>query len=619
MENIDSNVLKLLNNYIDNINIDDDYISLNEEMEELEKFFQKNDIYLTNDVALYLINNNKINTILQRIIKRNLSSNKKVVENRFENDFLIQLIEIYCKETGLELTEKSEASSEKISLTDEVEMYLKEIKKIPLLSVEEEKKLAIGVKNGDDLARKKFIESNLRLVVSIAKQYSGKGLSFLDLVHEGNYGLIKAVDRFDPERGYKFSTYATWWIKEAILDFIYANCKMVKLPDEVYSSMKKVRKATEELEKALKREPTLDEIADKMGLSYKEVLKIYNYEKEVTSLNSKIGDDEDTEVVDFIPSNDDVEDVVVKDSLKDAINNLLDKCNLSKREIDVLTYLYGLNSKSKLSLEQIGKKLSLTRERIRQIQAGALNKIRHSVHVKELEVYLKEKKSDGQLNIETGRKSIKQAQSTEKLLREINKNAENNANILKLLNLISTDVLEYLDYCDLELLEKIIISYRLGLINNTTLTSEEISKKINLNLSLIIELESSAIRKIKTSQINNGMAVFIKNEIELIEKYNNRNSKRNSLKIICSILNCSENEFFEVFNRLEIREKNLIIHFCGSNFEKNNFKRQTTEQIFRFNEELVPQMKRMLEAIRNMHEKEERNKLMRLIKKPNNN
>ena len=185
--------------------------------------------------------------------------------------------------------------------------------------------------------------------------------------------------------------------------------------------------------------------------------------------------------------------------------------------------------------------------------------------------------------------------------------------------LISTDVLEYLDYCDLELLEKIIISYRLGLINNTTLTSEEISKKINLNLSLIIELESSAIRKIKTSQINNGMAVFIKNEIELIEKYNNRNSKRNSLKIICSILNCSENEFFEVFNRLEIREKNLIIHFCGSNFEKNNFKRQTTEQIFRFNEELVPQMKRMLEAIRNMHEKEERNKLMRLIKKPNNN
>lgn len=314
------------------------------------------------------------------------------IEELLDDDFLLSLIDTYCmlnkmemQEPENEIEEKSDASF----FTDSAKMYLSEIGKKSLLSVEQEQALAIRVREGDLQAKKEFIESNLRLVVSVARKYMGRGLAFLDLVQEGNMGLMIAVDKYDIDKGYKFSTYATWWIRQSITRALADKGRNVRIPVHMYERLGLYKKTIIKLENELGRNPTIDEIAKEMQLPPIEIINLQKVQDDTVSINSAIGEEEDAEIVDFISSDEETpEEIVVADTLPLQVRNLFEKCNLKPKEIDILMLRYGFNNKTPMTLEEIGKKYHLTRERVRQIESRAIKKLRMSRHIKELAIYM---------------------------------------------------------------------------------------------------------------------------------------------------------------------------------------------------------------------------------------
>lgn len=271
---------------------------------------------------------------------------------------------------------------------DPVRMYLKEIGKVALLSADEERDLAIRMENGDEEAKKKLCESNLRLVVSIAKRYLNRGLSFLDLIQEGNLGLIKAVDKFDYTKGYKFSTYATWWIRQAITRAIADQARTIRIPVHMVETINKLIRVSRQLLQEYGREPTTEEIAKEMGLSVEKVREIKKISQDPVSLETPIGEEEDSHLGDFIPD-DDVPapvDAAAYSMLKEQLMEVLN--TLSEREKKVLMLRFGLEDGRPRTLEEVGKEFNVTRERIRQIEAKALRKLRHPSRSKKLKDYL---------------------------------------------------------------------------------------------------------------------------------------------------------------------------------------------------------------------------------------
>ena len=275
-----------------------------------------------------------------------------------------------------------------IAVDDPVRMYLKEIGKVPLLSAEEEIELAKRMENGDEEAKKRLCEANLRLVVSIAKRYVGRGMLFLDLIQEGNLGLIKAVDKFDYRKGYKFSTYATWWIRQAITRSIADQARTIRIPVHMVETINKLIRVSRQLLQTYGREPTPDEIAKEMGISVEKVREIQKIAQEPVSLETPIGEEEDSHLGDFIPD----EDVpapaeaaafsMLKEQLVEVLNTL------TEREQKVLKLRFGLEDGRSRTLEEVGKEFDVTRERIRQIEAKALRKLRHPSRSKKLKDYL---------------------------------------------------------------------------------------------------------------------------------------------------------------------------------------------------------------------------------------
>ena len=271
---------------------------------------------------------------------------------------------------------------------DPVRMYLKEIGKVSLLTAEEERELAIRMEQGDEEAKKKLCESNLRLVVSIAKRYLNRGLSFLDLIQEGNLGLIKAVDKFDYTKGYKFSTYATWWIRQAITRAIADQARTIRIPVHMVETINKLVRVSRQLLQELGREPTPDEIAEKMNMSPEKVREILKVSQEPVSLETPIGEEEDSHLGDFIQD----ENVPVPADaaaftlLKEQLGEVLD--TLTDREQKVLRLRFGLDDGRARTLEEVGKDFNVTRERIRQIEAKALRKLRHPSRSRKLKDYL---------------------------------------------------------------------------------------------------------------------------------------------------------------------------------------------------------------------------------------
>jgi len=271
---------------------------------------------------------------------------------------------------------------------DSVRMYLKEIGKINLLTFEEEVDLAQQIEKGSASGREKLINANLRLVVSIAKKYIGRGLTFLDLVQEGNQGLMRAVEKFDWHRGFKFSTYATWWIRQAITRAIADQAKTIRIPVHMVETINKVYKATRALTQRLGHEPDIEQIAEEVGVTVEKVEEIYRISQDTTSLSTPVGDDEDSFLGDFIEDTTQMSpyEETSKELLRESIEEVLG--SLDERETKVLSLRFGLMGETPKTLEEVGKIFNVTRERIRQIEAKALRKLRHPSRRKKLQDYL---------------------------------------------------------------------------------------------------------------------------------------------------------------------------------------------------------------------------------------
>ncbi|WP_425481538.1 RNA polymerase sigma factor RpoD [Alkalibaculum sporogenes] len=275
-----------------------------------------------------------------------------------------------------------------ISVNDPVRMYLKEIGKVPLLTADEEINLAKRMEQGDDLAKQKLAEANLRLVVSIAKRYVGRGMSFLDLIQEGNLGLIKAVEKFDYGKGFKFSTYATWWIRQAITRAIADQARTIRIPVHMVETINKLIRVSRQLLQDLGREPSPKEIGDEMGFTEEKVREIQKIAQDPVSLETPIGEEEDSHLGDFIPDEDAPAPAEAASYalLKEQLFEVLE--TLTEREEKVLRLRFGLDDGRARTLEEVGKEFNVTRERIRQIEAKALRKLRHPSRSKKLKDYL---------------------------------------------------------------------------------------------------------------------------------------------------------------------------------------------------------------------------------------
>ena len=287
-----------------------------------------------------------------------------------------------------DITDNIPDESKDMSVNDNVRMYLKEIGKISLLSLEEEQELSKRVAEGDEKAKNILAESNLRLVVSIAKRYVGRGLLFLDLIQEGNIGLMKAVEKFDYGKGYKFSTYATWWIRQAITRALADQARTIRVPVHMVETINKMARIERQMTLELKREPTDQELSKKMGLSVEKIAEIRKISQDPVSLETPIGEEDDSHLGDFLADERTMspEDFATYEILKDELRQVLD--TLTVREKEVLELRFGLFDGSSHTLEEVGKKFKVTRERIRQIEAKALRKLRHPSRAKKLKDFL---------------------------------------------------------------------------------------------------------------------------------------------------------------------------------------------------------------------------------------
>ncbi|MCW6682183.1 RNA polymerase sigma factor RpoD [Aerococcaceae bacterium NML160702] len=282
----------------------------------------------------------------------------------------------------------SKAAASKIKVSDPVRMYLKEIGRVPLLSADEEINLAVRIQEGDEIAKQELAEANLRLVVSIAKRYVGRGMQFLDLIQEGNMGLMKAVEKFDHTKGFKFSTYATWWIRQAITRAIADQARTIRIPVHMVETINKLVRIQRQLLQDLGREPTPEEIGAEMDLPTDKVREILKIAQEPVSLETPIGEEDDSHLGDFIEDEGAMSPEVFTSSalLREQLEDVLD--TLTDREENVLRLRFGLDDGNIRTLEQVGKVFGVTRERIRQIEAKALRKLRHPSRSKQLKDFL---------------------------------------------------------------------------------------------------------------------------------------------------------------------------------------------------------------------------------------
>lgn len=360
--------------------------------DKLNSFFENYNYIPSLDLFTELINKNSnysrmLEVVFKRYEKRIVSGN---IEDIIDNKTLILAIDAYCLVNNIESIQEDIVISDDEDISG-INAYFREIRGRPLLTHEEEIILSNKIKQGDTKAKKIFIESNLRLVVSVSGKYIGRGLEYQDLIQEGNLGLMRAVDRFDSAKGYKFSTYAVWWIRQGIIRALADKGRAIRIPVHLYEKVQLYANIEEKLTIKLGRKPTKEEMANKMGISLADANLILEVRKHIASTNKFIDEDGETELEDLIPSESEpVEDKVIGSVMKSDVAKLLDDCNLDAREKDVLILKYGLDGNPTMTLEEIGVVYGVSRERIRQIESKALMKIRKSKHIKKLAGYMED-------------------------------------------------------------------------------------------------------------------------------------------------------------------------------------------------------------------------------------
>lgn len=327
------------------------------------------------------INEDMYDSVMKFLEKNNIDVivNEEVTEDDFDED---------VEDEDVDLEKIDLSIPENIQMDDPVRMYLKEIGKIKLLTSEEEVELAKRIEQGDEEAKQELANANLRLVVSIAKRYVGRGMQFLDLIQEGNLGLIKAVEKFDYHKGYKFSTYATWWIRQAITRAIADQARTIRIPVHMVETINKMTRISRDLLQKYGREPKPAEIAKEMGISEAKVLEIQKIAQEPVSLETPIGEEEDSHLGDFVPDDKEKspQEEVSRKMLRETVNEVLGE--LTEREAKVLSLRFGLEDGRQRTLEEVGKEFDVTRERIRQIEAKAIRKLKHPSRSKKLKDFL---------------------------------------------------------------------------------------------------------------------------------------------------------------------------------------------------------------------------------------
>ena len=403
------NIKKKLLIFIEkNIKIGDNYKTNIKELEKLKKFFD--DINYTPDTEIYLeiIKNDEIKNLLIEIVKKN----KMIIEQGevnliFDNEILMSLIETFYLENyneyNIEQVYIQTQNDIKKYRNDSIKNYLEEIDK-KILTKEQEQELARKIKNNDSDARKIFIERNLKLVVSIAKNYVGKGLEFMDLIQEGSIGLIKAVEKFDPNKGYKFSTYATWWIRQSIKRAISNKSRNIRIPIYMHDKVKKYIKVKERLEEELNRKPTIEELQEEIHETKETIEKLEKLKKDTVSLNKPVSEENENEIGDYVKDErNNLEEEFFSNNLYSEIMDLLKKCNLNDMEKDIIMLRNGIGIKKPITLVELGKKYNVSRERIRQIEIKVLEKLRASKYIKEFAFYMDDP-NQALKNIDTLRK-----------------------------------------------------------------------------------------------------------------------------------------------------------------------------------------------------------------------
>lgn len=375
--------------------MDENMVKFHEKLKELLQYAKNKKNVLEyeeiNDFFADLeIDANQMEKIYDYLEKHNVDVLREQQGEVIDGDIEVDEDELAIIEAEAEDFSKIDLSvPEGIGLEDPVRMYLKEIGKVPLLNADEEIGLAQRMENGDADAKKRLAEANLRLVVSIAKRYVGRGMQFLDLIQEGNLGLIKAVEKFDYRKGYKFSTYATWWIRQAITRAIADQARTIRIPVHMVETINKLTRIQRQLIQELGREPSAEEIAEKMdGMTPEKVREIQKISLEPVSLETPIGEEDDSHLGDFIEDEGAMspDDYAANELLKDELNEVL--LELTDREEKVLRLRFGLDDGRTRTLEEVGKEFSVTRERIRQIEAKALRKLKHPSRSKRLKDFL---------------------------------------------------------------------------------------------------------------------------------------------------------------------------------------------------------------------------------------
>ena len=592
----------LINNYINKyFKKSDTYESSINNLEKLSKLFDSYDYIPSPDILLQIIKENEIlynaiESIMKKYQNQIISGN---IDQIIDNSTIILIIEAYCMLNNIEIKESEDYEKniidlEYYDLTDSVKTYLKEASRRPLLSIEEEQKLLKRISQGDNYAREVFIESNLKLVISIARKYVNRGLPFLDLIQEGNIGLLTAVDRFDINKKTRFSTYATWWIRQSITRAIADKGRNVRIPVHLHEKIVTYQKAVINLESKLNRKPALNEIANEMKLSISEVIELQKLQNDTVSINTLVGEDESTELEDFIPANEDtLDDIATTNIMQHQVRKLLEDCNLKPREIEVLMLRFGFSGKRPMKLEEIGKKFDITRERVRQIESSALMKIRKSRYIKSLSDYMPNPDTAIK-NIDFFREEYSKSGNVHKnLIKEVNNQQQDDKDTKKeskptvrksktpklktIYEYFNTYTKEQVD----EMLEK--------------LTEEEralITLKYGEDLNNPIT--SSAFGKKDRRKFFNTLAPKMKRLLTNTDRKEGDNNM-SKLKTIYEYFNTyTKDQVDEMLEKLTEEERALITLRYGEDLNNPVLGKLSKDENYKFYQLLVPKMKRLL-------------------------